>query len=270
MEKPLAPLPIFKPYEGSPALVLIHDKIRRGPLCEQDEYLEFWWFSREYPRVYRHHLDHAEYRLSAIQRTFQEHHAKAATLIRRESEGWDEETSTYWEYSYRDPTVPPIYWDFESYLQAISSALDIAARIAGTAFKQNTPPNFNRFCKTVPDGDLRDLFLRAKRLWVKRMKEYRDCFTHFTPAETLLMLHIKQYADVFQLRGKIPVNPQARDILDFRYSRRVELFHYATTVWKHMVAFDRAVATLLWRKYKQGAYPKQLTGLFFVGQRTQS
>lgn len=165
--------------------------------------------------------------------------------------------------------MPPIYWDFESYLQAISSALDIAARIAGTAYKQSTPPNFNRFCKTSPDGDLRDLFLRAKGLWVRRMKEYRDCFTHFTPAETLLMLHLKQYADEFQLRGKIPVNPQARDILDFRYSRRVELFHYATTVRKHMVAFDRAVATLLWRQYKRGTYPQQLTGLFFLGQRTQ-
>lgn len=267
MRKPLAPLPEFKPFENSPELVRIHDKIRRGPLCEQDEYLEFWWFSREYSRVYRHHLDHAEYRLGSIQRAFQKHHAKAEGLIRRKLENDEGGASEFLGYSFRDPNVPPIYWDFESYLQAVSSALDTAARIAGTAYKQNTPANFNRFCKKAPDGDLKDLFLRAQRLWVLQMKEYRDCFTHFTPAETLLSLHIEQFADVYQLRGKIPVNPQARDILRFRYSRRVELFHYATAVWKHIVAFDRAVAALLWRRYRQGTYPQQFTGLFFLGQR---
>ena len=219
--------------------------------------------------MYRHHLDHAEYRLGSIQRVFQEHYANAEGLIRGEFENDAEGTSETREYALRDPTVSPVYWDFESFLQATSSALDVAARLAGVAYKQNTPANFNRFCKKAPDDDIRDAFLRARHLWVRRMKEYRDCFTHFTPAETFLTLHIKEFTDTRQLRGKIPVNPEVRDISRFRYSRRVELFHYATTIWRHMVAFDRTVAGLLWRRYKKGSYPQQRTGLFFVGGRPE-
>jgi len=70
-----------------------------------------------------------------------------------------------------------------------------------------------------------------------------------------------QYGDGFHIEAKIPINPSAREILDFRYSRRVELLHYSLTVRRHMNALDRAVAEQIWKDYRLGRYPKRTTGL---------
>jgi hypothetical protein len=112
------------------------------------------------------------------------------------------------------------------------------------------------------EGVLKDVFLRAQHRWVERMKTYRDCFVHHTPIDTLLTMKIESYSDVFELRGSLPVNPEVHDILSFRYSRRVELLKYATTVWRHLAAFDRAVAKIVWLLYRQGAYPERINRLF--------
>ncbi len=199
MQKPLAPLPPFAPLCESPELVIVLDKIRFGPLSDDYEYGEFLWFIREYPRAYRHHFDHAEHRLSSIRRAYEKRPAEAETLLRREPDPRECWVS--------DPDVYRIYWDFESYLQAVSSSLDIVARVVGTAYKGHTPANFNRFCKTAPESELKDVFVRAQRRWVQRMKAYRDCFTHFTPVNTLLGMDIQQYSDAWQLRAKILVIP---------------------------------------------------------------
>lgn len=55
-------IPKFSIY--SPPLVKVMDKIR-GDFDGDDEF-EFYWFAREYPRFYRHHIQHAEYRLRNI------------------------------------------------------------------------------------------------------------------------------------------------------------------------------------------------------------
>ncbi len=263
MQKQLASLPTFKPLgRQSPELVRVLDKVRFGPLREVCEYDEFIWFIREYPRVYRHHYDHAEHRLRSLREAYQEHHAAAKALIDRNFDHPVGAEGTPSGYAYYDRTVLPIYWDFESYLQAVSITLDVAARVVGTAFKQGAPQTFNRFCKNAPEGELKDAFLSAQRRWVKRMKAYRDCFVHHTSIDTLLTMEIKSYPDAWELRGKLPINPGVHNILSFRYSRRVELLKYATTVWKHLAAFDRAIAMSLWRSYKRGTYPQEISRLF--------
>lgn len=262
MQKPLAPLPTFKPLGmQSPELVRVFDKIRFGPLREVFEYDEFVWFVREYPRVYRHHYDHAEHRLTSIYGAYREHHIKAQALLSGDLKQ-SVEADTFLEYSYSDRTVLPIYWNFESYLQAVSIALDVMARIAGTAFKQGAPHTFNRFCKKAPESPLKDVFLCAQHRWVERMKTYRDCFVHHTSIDTLLTMQVESYSDVFELRGTLPVNPEVHDILSFRYSRRVELLKYASIVWRHLAAFDRAVANTVWHLYRQGVYPLKIDRLF--------
>lgn len=261
MQKPLAPLPTFKSLKAqSPELVRVFDKIRFGPLRDAFEYDEFVWFIREYPRVYRHHYDHAEHRLTSIYGAYREHHIEAQALLSRDFKQ-SVEAGTFLGYSYYNQTVLPIYWDFESYLQAVSSALDVTARIAGPAFKQGAPHTFNRFCKRAPEGALKDVFLRAQHRWVERMKTYRDCFVHHTSIDTLLTMQVESYSDVFELRAKLPVNPKVHDILSFRYSRRVELLKYATTVWRHLAAFDHAIAKTVRQLYKQGIYPQKIDRL---------
>ncbi len=226
VNKPLAPIPTFLPLASSPQLVRILDRIRSGPLEESDEHAEFCWFIREYPRIYRHHFGHAEYRLAAIRRAYEYHRTQAEAELARIKNA-DSFIESHHMASGRTPySTFAIYWDFESLLQAVSSALDIATRIVGTAYKGDTPPNFNRFCKTAPQSNLKEVFVAAKTRWVNKMKAYRDCFTHYTPVDTILSVNLVHYADVFELRAKLPINPESREILRFRFNGSQEVSHF--------------------------------------------
>jgi hypothetical protein len=166
--------------------------------------------------------------------------------------------------------VARVYWDFESFLSEVSIALDLLARVIGPAFREQSPPSFNRLCEWQGSHPLLDLFRRAQQRWVNRLKDYRDCFTHYTPVDTMLMVVLRRYPDRWEVRAKLPTNPNVREILGFRFSRRVELLRYAIRVYRDMVAFDRAVARAISSLYRQKKYPIRKDDLFFVGRRERA
>jgi hypothetical protein len=163
----------------SPSVVRVFDRIRRI-LDDDDTYAEFCWFAREYPRCYRFHLDGADFRLSSVHRLMTRVHSQLVLMAQG--------SPSSFEVSFSNRDVHQVYWDFESFLSEISVSLDLLARIAGPAFDGETPLSFNRFCKRTAGTHLTELFQAAERRWVKRMKDYRDCFFHYTPVDTLLMM----------------------------------------------------------------------------------
>jgi len=102
------------------------------------------------------------------------------------------------------------------------------------------------------------------------LKDYRDCFTHYTPVDTELMVVLRKYHHKWELRARLPTNPNVREILGFRFARRVELLRYAIPAYSEMVAFDAAVARTLSRLYRQKRFPVRKDRLFFVGRRERS
>jgi len=260
--KPVPDMPPIRSF--SPEVVRVLDRIRfkLEKTDVSDELAEFCWFAREYPRCYRYHLDCADYRLTTIASLYQELHDELAPQVHGSP-------STF-SVSIQNPKALRIYWDFESFLSEINIALDLLARIAGTAYKEQMPPNFNKFCKKNEENGLHSIMKKAQTKWVNKLKDYRDCFVHYTPIDTLLGISLEQYGDGFEIRGKLPVNPNVREILGFRYSRRVELFRYACSVHRHMTALDRAVAREIERSFKSSEYPVKKRGLFFVGQRERA
>jgi hypothetical protein len=208
-------------------------------------------------------MDGAEFRVKSVHSLMQE---LRSHLIHRLGAS---HASTY-ELGTSDLSVQQVYWDFESFLCEISIALDLLARVVGPAFKEESPPSFNRLCKWSACHPLVDLFRQAQANWVSRMKDYRDCFTHYTPVDTLLMVVLRRYRDRWEVRAKLPINPNVRDILGFRFNRRTELLRYALGVYKQMAQFDRAVARLLWGLYRRGEFPLRKDRLFFVGRREKS
>ena len=256
----------------SPEVVKILDRIR-FELDKNDskhssaDHSEFTWFAREYPRCYRYHMDCADFRLKTIWDLYREIYSDLSRESRHEGEPNPAENGQLVQVSVSNKRVLRIYWDFESFLSEINIALDLLARIAGTAFTDEMPLSFNRFCKK--DGSQRLLagFKKAQSRWVRRLKDYRDCFTHYTPVDTLLSISLTRRGEAFEIRGKLPVNPNVREILGFKFSKRVELLRYACTVQRHMNALDRTVATDIARAFDAGEYPKRLSNLFFVGRR---
>ncbi len=139
----ILPLPSRPPkLESSPQLVLVLDRVRFD-LDNRHELGEFVWFAREYPRIYRHHIEHAEFRLQSVYNSFEDVHKSLAKRI------LEEDSLDCFEMAVSDKQVRTIYWNFESYLSALCAALDVLARICTTAFPQQVPISFKDFCKQL-------------------------------------------------------------------------------------------------------------------------
>lgn len=257
---PLPNLPKFS--DTSPKIVQLFDRIRYD-LHKSDEYAEFCWFAREYPRCYRYHIDNAEFRLKEIYQKYQTAHIYFShKLHENEDNSFSMAYSNYQTYE--------IYWDFEAFLSAMNTALDLLARIVGTAYDEQMPPSFNKLCKKKNLKYPAVILKKAQKVWVSRMKDYRDCFVHYTPVDTIVYISANQYSDGWEVRGKLPTNPNVRDILSFKFSRRVELLKYAISVFKHMSALDSAVSKEIYKLYKAKQFPKQINNLFLIGRRDKS
>jgi hypothetical protein len=257
---PIIPLPQLPPFrQESPELIRVLDRIR-FELDSDDNFAEFCWFAREYPRIYRYHLDHAELRLRDIHSRY----VKARQYFAHQLE---QASDNIFEISIGNQQSYEVYWDFEAYLSATNTALDILARVIGTGYAEQTPPSFNRLCSKAHLSGYVDILRDAKRRWVSRLKDYRDCFVHYTPVDTMTFLVCRLYPDGWEVRCKLPVNPNVRDILGFRFSRRAELLKYSLTVYRHMRALNKKIAKAISRAYASGEYPKRINHLFFVGSR---
>jgi hypothetical protein len=149
----------------------------------------------------------------------------------------------------------------------VNIALDLLARVVGPAFRQQTPPSFNKLCKSSLSHPILDVLRKHQARWVSRMKDYRDCFTHYTPVDTLLHVSLVYYPSGWQVRAKVPINPNVRDIMGFRFSRRVELLGYAFRTYANLRALDRVVASTVWKLYLSGEFPLRSDHLFFLGSR---
>jgi hypothetical protein len=178
----LLALPTFS--KASPAVVLIHDKIRME-LDDVEGLEEFCWFAREYPRCYRFHFNGAEFRLESLYSLMRKLRSELASRVSAAD-------GDLFEVGLSDLRVAQIYWDFESFLSEVSIALDLLARVVGPAFREESPPSFNRLCKWRGSHPLLDVFRRAQKRWVNRLRNYRDCFTHYTPVDTMLMVVLRR------------------------------------------------------------------------------
>ena len=251
-------LPKLRELE-SPQVVLVMDKIRRD-LDHRSEFEEFCLFAQQYPRCYRLHLDGAAFRVSTIHKTLNAIHKELSERVSKAP-------SNLFEVGVKNKLVYQLYWDFESYLSEINIALDLLARVVGAAFKQQSPPSFNKLCKQKLEHVLLDQFRTVQRRWVSRLKDYRDCFFHCTPVDYFLAVVMLRYSAGWELQARLPINPNVREMLGFRFSRRVDLLRYSIATFKHMIGFDRAVAETILKLYRGGDFPVRKDHLFFLGQR---
>jgi hypothetical protein len=252
----ILPLPVLPaPKLEAPAVVRFFDYVRSSLESDVNS-SEFCWFAREYPRCFRYHIEHAELRLRQISHTYSCLHARYTDLLAHA------DTRLAMEFtSHSTITAKKVYWNFEAYLNAVNSALDILARCVGVAYHEHVPGTLNRLCARKDLCGPADVLRRAQVRWVQEMKDFRDCFAHYTAPETVVGISLVRYSDGWQVRAKIPTNPNVRDILGFRYSRRMELLQYSIRVWKRIKALDNLLAKELARLHRTGEFPKRTHNL---------
>lgn len=222
---------------------------------------EYDWFAMEYARVFRYHLGHAEHRLADIYTVYERHHEHFSGELR----GYGSTT----ESARSNREVEVLYWDFEAFLSATSCALDIVARILTAGFAAPVPVSFNKFIKKA-DGPFRDILARASQEWVARFKDYRDCFVHYTPVDRLPTIGVRRYMNGFELRCRLPTNPNKRENVMFRYNRRTELLRYALHVYRNLRKLDSDVARTIRHLHAAGLFPVRTTNLFGVSIRQRA
>lgn len=249
--QPPPPLPSLG---EQPAVVAILDQIRRA-----QGYDEFTWFIREYPRNFRYFWYRAEHRLKAIHSQYRwaaDQASASANDATTVSLGWGRDRA--WE----------TYWDFEDYLNALNSALDTLARVVAPYYPQPTPPSFSRVARRLDLGGIAEDFRNANARWVQRMKDYRDCFTHYAPVDNEAFIRAVRGRDgAFLILCPLPTNPNERETEHFRYSRRLDVLSYSLTLHRHLRALDRKVSRRIESAWKAGEFPRRRHGLFGVGAR---
>lgn len=80
-------------------------------------------------------------------------------------------------------------------------------------------------------------------------------------------MHCHRYADGWEVRCGLPINPNVREAEGFRFSRRVEVLRYSLTTYRRLMVLDRKIGTLIRDAWTAGAFPKRTEHLFFVGER---
>ncbi len=195
-------------------------------------------------------------------------HQKYSLIKTQEADYINTENKSF-HISVSNSVTHQIYWDFEAYLMAMNSALELLARVVGVAYSEQTPVSFNKLCsKNTLDGPVA-LLRAAKKRWVNKFKDYRDCFVHYVPVDNKVYVEFIQKNSNILLRCKLPTNPNIRTVEGFRYSINTEVYKYASTLYRHMSALDKAVARDIMKLYKAGKFPKRTKNLFFIGQRTR-
>lgn len=254
--KPLPGCPNL--LSGSPAVVRVLDTIR-GQL-DLEKYAEFYWFAREYPRIYRYHLSNAEYRLMCIYKRYGEFHAQF-------SKDLDVEGPDVYQKKISNRSAYIIYWDFEAFLNAIGSALDVLAKILTTVHTHHDALTFKALADKEWPEKYTLILRQAERRWIKRLRDYRNCFVHETSVDTMLSCSCSRYSKEWQVRCKLPKNPNSRDILEFRWSRRYDVLGYIFSLWRHLKSLDKKIALQIQRDYEAGNYPIRVEHLFPSGRR---
>lgn len=161
-----------------------------------------------------------------------------------------------------------MYWEFESLLSSANISLDITARILSTAFKEQLPPNFNKACKNKNDTYGIISFLNSEKDgWVSKMKDYRDCFIHYTPVDTVLSIEAIKLKNKWFIYGKLPINPNERDITRFEFNYDVDVLKYSVFIYEKILNLDKEISLKLLKMYDDKIYPVRTNGLFNIGRR---
>jgi hypothetical protein len=178
MKITLKKLPEF--YKTSPKIVGAFDKMRfEIDRVDSDEYSEFYWYAREFLRYYRYHIDNVEFRIKKIHSLYQLH---LDDFLKEKDEI---EKSNMFEKGIYNTHTYQIYWEFEALLNALSAALDILSRISGLEFEIQTPLSLNKLTKKKDLIGVVDILRKAKEEWVDEMKNFRDCFVHYCPIDSM-------------------------------------------------------------------------------------
>ncbi len=214
------------------------------------------------PRIFRYHLYHAEHRLNTIHKNY----CSSVEAIKRQIAAAASDQNLF-EVATGRGIAWQIYWDFEAYLTVVASSLEMLARLVGVFYVKQTPISFNKLCaKRGLDGPV-DLLRKAKDQWVNRLKDYRDCFNHYTPVDNESYIRCYRYTDGWEVRGPIPTNPNVRESDGFRFSRRIELLRYAISVYQNLRLLDRRLGRSIRLAWQEGTFPKRVDNLFFIGAR---
>jgi hypothetical protein len=225
-----------------------------------DEYFEFYWFAREYPRFYKYHIDNIKFRLNTIKNLY-EFHQKEFLKIKK--------SDAIYEMSVSVAKSPQIYWEFEAFLNAISAALDVVSRISGLAYAEQTPISLNKITKKKELIGIVDVLRKAKTDWIDEMKDYRDCFVHYTPVDSKVYVTVYKSTKSWKMWCKIPTNPNIRNAEKFKFSKKRDLLSYSNNIFKRIIKLDKQIANTISELYSHQEYPKRIDNLFNIGQRSR-
>lgn len=212
---------------------------------DEKEYGEFSKFIHNYAIYFNHYYFHAAHRLEEIN----EGYAKMAKQFIYEY-------NRYGDSMINTAGSSDIMYNFEDYLTAIRSSLDVLTKICLPAYRQSMPRTYNDFCRSKELSGPHLLFKNASNEWANKLIAYRDHCIHYSPFDNLPskaeLIKNGRYWEVFV---RIPDNPEARSTSKFTYNDNIDILKYSIDTFSKYRNFEDSVSWELYSLYKKGQYP---------------
>ena len=235
--------------EMSAITTMLHKTYGNKKIVGKREFCDFILY---YEGYMDHYYNHSKYRLEMMHKNykwFRENISEDANL-----------GPTLFGYGGKD--VDWIHWEFESFLMAVNSTLDVIARICGPYY----PPmsfTFNKLCKVTDTIGPHITLRKAKDEWAQRMKDYRDCFVHYIPIMPMCMAGLNELSsDSLEVSINIPDNPESRSITKFVFNDKLDMLKYSVQTFNNLCILDNSIANELTSLFLRDEYPKRYERLF--------
>ena len=205
----------------------------------------------KHARYFEHYYDHAKFRLKNIHvnygrmaEYFANEHKKCGNTNLHQV--WSDESNQ-------------IFWDFEDYITAIRTSLDILTVICRPAYKGDTPRTFFDYCEFSITDPLHDLFEKANINWAGTMRNYRVQYIHYAPINDVPAIRLLKHGSDFELNARIPDSPlKTPGSKKFTYEKNIDVLTYSIDLFNHLSAFETSVATEIELLSKNREYPKHI------------
>jgi len=188
--------------------------------------------------TYFFHSEHAEFRLKGIYNKYQLAHACYSDVVDDldEREFASEELKGLGE---------AILWDFQAFLSSLTTAVDLLHELTESL-------NSNRHVRALRaevenlDHNPMQIFSKADKRWIRKLKKYCLSAQRYPLFDQDEKIGVARHSDGWELRIKLPTNPESAGSGDLRFSRRNEVLRFALNMFKCWRALDAA----LYRHFK--------------------
>lgn len=248
----ILPIPELPKFSSGPTPIFLKVFIECG--FRDDRNIQFRDFTETMSFYYDHYYEHAKQRLISI-------HGNYCLIAEDFSDSLKKYPNTR---NISGLMAEQVYWDFEDYLAAMRSLLDIYIMLcrAASSAPGSFPSSFsvlkerdsNKVRELVKLTTLYPILKDAYNSWAKEMIDYRNFYMHYAPFEEVHSTRVIVSESMLKINHRLPDSLKVKN-LKFEYYKNKDVFEYSIEIFRKNDELQSALANEICSLNLLGNYP---------------